>query len=157
MGIGSRHHVVQPVDADLPPALVGSPITKPGAGRIDEHLLVDPGLLVLAHVAGLDREDDRWVALERQEHVRVAVDDDEAGHVPNGALEAAVLAPGDDHGVEAVAREGLAHVRVAALDVRWGHVCAHDASSPLIRAVTASFKGVGTPSSRPKRAMPPFR
>src|SRR5439155_19397907 len=79
-----------------------------------------------------------------------------AGHVPDCPLEATVLVPGDDHGVQAVARERLAHVRVAALDLGRAH-CAHDASKPLIRAVTASFKGVGAPCSRPKRAMPPFR
>ena len=33
----------------------------------------------------------------------------------------------------------------------------HDFSTPLISAVMASFSGVATPCSRPKRAMPPFR
>ena len=33
----------------------------------------------------------------------------------------------------------------------------HEASTPLISAATASCSGVGTPSSRPKRAIPPFR
>ena len=44
--------------------------------------------------------------------------------------------------VEAVARERLADVRVAA-----GHLV-HDASNPLTSAQIASFSGVGTPCSR---------
>jgi hypothetical protein len=72
---------------------------------------------VLADVAGLDREHDRGVALERQQHVRVPVDDEEAGQVPDGALEAAVLAAETITASRPVARERLADVRVSALDL----------------------------------------
>ena len=73
---------------------------------------------MLADVARLAREDDRRLALEREHHVGVAVDDREAGEVGDGALEARVLAARDERGVEPVARERLAHVREAPLDVR---------------------------------------
>jgi hypothetical protein len=56
-----------------------------------------------------------------------------------------------EHGVEPVARERVADVRVAA-----GHLV-HDASNPFTSAQIASFSGVETPSSRPNPAMPPFR
>ena len=48
------------------------------------------------------------------------------------------------------------HIRVPALDLLTRHH-ADDASSPLTSAQIAAFSGVGTPCSRPKRTMPPFR
>src|SRR3954469_13773386 len=102
---------------------------------------------MLADVAGLGGEDDRRVALEREQDVRVAVHDREAAHVRDGALEAAVLGAAHEHRVEAIARERFAYVGVAA-----GHLV-HDASNPFTSAQTASFRGAGTPSSRPKRAI----
>src|SRR5205814_9771413 len=97
------------------------------------------------------REDDRGLALQRQEHVRIPVDDREAAHVCHSALEAGVLRAADEGGVEAVARERLADVSVAA-----GHLV-HDASNPFTSAQIAAFSGVGTPSSPPVRTMPPLR
>ena len=62
---------------------------------VDEDLVLDPRRPVLADVAGLAREHDRRLALEREQDVRVAVDDHEAGHVRDGALEARVLVARD--------------------------------------------------------------
>ena len=108
------HHVVEPVDADTPPAhLVGDP----RAGLVHEHLILDPRRAVLADVGGLARKDDRRIALARQQHVRVAVHDHEARHVGDRAFEAGVLVAGDDHGVEAVARHRLTDQAVAAVDL----------------------------------------
>ena len=119
---------------------------------VGEHLVLDPGRPVLADVARLGREDDRRLALEREQNVGVAVDDLEAGEVRDRALEAGVLAAGDEHGVEPVAPPApRARGRTG------GRALAHDLSTPLISAATASFSGVGTPCSRPKRTMPPFR
>jgi hypothetical protein len=153
--VAHGHDVVEAVDADPLPAALTRPVPHPRARRLNEDLLLDPRRRVLAHVPCLAREDDRGLALERQDDVGVAVHDHEAGEVRHRPLEARVLAAGDDGGVEPVPLERLANVPVAALDVR-AHCC-HDASSPLISAVTPSFSGVGTPCSRPKRAMPPFR
>ena len=72
---------------------------------------------VLADVARLGREDDERVAVGRQDHVGVAVHDLEPGHVGDGALEAAVLAAGDDQRVEAVLGHCGADVRVATLEL----------------------------------------
>ncbi len=107
---------------------------------------------VLADVARLGGEDDLRLARGRDDDVGVAVHDLEAGEVRDGALEAAVLAPGDDQRVELMLGHGGPHVGVAARQL-----CIHDASTPLIRATIASLSGVGTPCSRPKRAMPPFK
>ena len=103
--VAHRHHVVEPVDAD---ALASHAVREPVAGLVDEHLVLDPRRAVLADVARLAREDDRRLALERQQHVGVAVHDHEARHVRDRALEAGVLVARDDHRVEAVARHRLA-------------------------------------------------
>src|SRR5205807_4336666 len=87
-----RQHVVEAVDTD---ALSAQAIGKPLTGAVCEHLLLDPGRAVLADVAGLAREDDRRLALSRQQHVRIAVHDLEPREVSDGALEAGVLAPAD--------------------------------------------------------------
>ena len=79
------------------------------------------------------------------------MDDQEPGQVANGALEAGVLAAGDDERVQIVLRERVAHEAVAAVYL------AHEASRPWISAVIAALSGVGTPCSSPKRTMPPFR
>ena len=110
---------------------------------------------MLAYVAGLGREDNGRLAVQREQHVRVAVDDHEPRQVGHRPLEARVLAAGDDGGVEVVSRERLPDVPEPPLDL--GAHRSHDASSPLISAVTASFSGAPTPWSRPNRAMPPFR
>ena len=49
--------------------------------------------------------------------VRVAVDDLEAGHVRDGALEAAVLVAGDDQGVEPVLAHRGSDVRVPSFEL----------------------------------------
>ena len=76
--VAHRHHVVEPEDAD---AHAAHAVGEPFAGPVDEHLLVDPRRAVLADVAGLAREDDRRLALERQQDVGVAMHDREARQV----------------------------------------------------------------------------
>jgi hypothetical protein len=147
------HHVVEPVHADAPPALVLHASGDVRSRPLVEGLL-EAGGAVLPDVAGLRREDDPRVAVDRDDDVRVPVHDLEPREVCHGTLEPGVLAPGDDERVQVVLRQRGADVRVAALELR---VQVHEASSPLTRAVTASFSGVATPSSRPKRPMPPFR
>src|SRR5919198_74778 len=56
-------------------------------------------------VAGLAREDDCRLGLERQQHIGVAVDDLEAGEIRDRALEPGVLAAADERRVEPVALE----------------------------------------------------
>ena len=109
---------------------------------------------MLAHVPGLGREDDERLAVGRDDDVGVAMDDLEPRQVRDGALEPGVLAARDDERVELVRRHRRADVGVAAIQL-YSEV--HEASTPLISAVTASLSGVGTPCSRPKREMPPFR
>ena len=75
--------------------------------------LLELGGCVLADVARLAREDDLRLAVRRQQDVGVAVDDLEAREVGDRALEAAVLAPGDDQRVELVLRHRRADVPVA--------------------------------------------
>ena len=118
---------------------------------VDEDLILDPRVAVLADVAGLGGEDDRRVAFPGEQDIRVAVDDQEPGQVANGALEAGVLAACDDERVQIVLRERVAHEAVAAVYL------AHEASRPWISAVIAALSGVGTACSSPKRTMPPFR
>ena len=159
--VAHGHHVVEPVDAD---ALAAHLVREPVARAVDELLLVDPRRAVLADVARLGREDDRRVAVDRQQHVRVAVHDHEAAEIRDGALEARVLVAAHDHGVEAVARGRLADEPVAALDLVLRQAvyvgsrhCCHDSSTPFTSAQIASFSGVGTPCSRPNLTIPPFR
>ena len=71
------------------------------------------------------------------------MDDLEAREVRHRTLEARVLAPRHDERVEVVLRHRYANVRVAALELQ---VQVHEASNPLTSAVTASLRGVGTPS-----------
>ena len=159
--VAHRHHVVHPVDADAPAA---HPLREPVAGTVDELLLVDPGRAVLADVARLAREDDRRLAVDRKEHVGVAVHDHEAAEVRDRAFEARVLVAADDHRVEPVTRRRLAHEPVTAFDLVLGQSgvrrflqCCHDCSTPFTSAQIAWFSGVGTPCSRPKRTIPPLR
>ena len=70
---------------------------------------------VLADVARLGREDDLRLPVGGHDHVRVAMDDLEAGEVGDRALEAAVLAAGHDQRVQVVLRHRGADVPVPAL------------------------------------------
>ena len=74
------------------------------AGTRVEHLL-ERRRAVLADVPRLGRKHDERIAVGGDHDVRVPVDDLEARHVGDGALEAAVLVAGDDQGVESL----LAH------------------------------------------------
>ena len=152
--VAHGHHVVEAVDADpLPPGVARAGGDRPSGMRVEE--LLDRGRPVLADVPRLGGEDDERVAVRGQDDVGVAVDDLETGHVRDRSLEARVLAAGDDQGIELV----LGH-RGPDDCVPPGQLCwswCHEASTPLIRVVMTSFRGVGTPCSRPKRAMPPFR
>ena len=153
--VADGHDVVEPVHADPPPT--GVP-PAPGDQRprtVVEDLLELRGS-VFAHVPRLGREDDVRLSVRRQDDVRIAMDDLEAGHVGDGALEAAVLAAGDDQRVQIVLGHRGPNVAVASVQLG-AQRCSHEASSALMSWVIASFSGVGTPSSRPKRPMPPFR
>ena len=159
--VAYRHHVVEPVDGD---ALAAHPVGDPLAGPVDEHLLVDPRRPVLADIARLAREDDRRLGVDREQHVRVSMDDHETAQVRHRALEARVLVAAHEHGVEAVACGRLANEPIPALDlvlrkirIRRFAYCCHDCSTPFTSAQIVSFNGVGTPCSRPKRTIPPFR
>ncbi len=87
------------------------------------------------------------------------MDDLEPREVRDAALEPGVLGARDDQGIQIVLGHRGPRVRVAALELAaQPHQCAsHDASIPRISAVIASLSGDGTPSSWPKREMPPFR
>ena len=79
------------------------------------------------------------------------MDDGEAAQVRDGALEALVLRATDERGVEAVALERAADVRVAS------HYVVHESSIPLTSAQMVSFSGVGTPCACPAPTIPPLR
>src|SRR5581483_4108839 len=136
--VAHGHDVVDAVHADPPELPVGDPLAR----VLREDLVLDPGLRVVADPARLLREDDRRLALERQDDVGVAVQDPEAGEVADGSLEARVLRAGDDDGVEAVLRRLLADVRVPPLDLR---LARHALSFPLISSVSARLSGASTP------------
>jgi hypothetical protein len=92
------------------------------------------------------------------------VHDHEAAEVRDRALEPGVFVAADDHRIEAVARGRLADEPVAAVDlflrqagVGQALYCCHESSTPFTSAQIAWFSGVGTPCSRPKRTIPPFR
>ena len=123
-------------------------------GTVVEDLL-ELGGSVLADVARLRWEDDERLAVRGDDDVRVAVDDLEAREVGHGPFEARVLAPRHDERVEVVRRHGGANVVVPPPEL--GAQLCHEASNALTSWVMASLSGVGTPSSRPKRPMPPFR
>ena len=112
------HDVVEAEDADPLPRPVADAVAEPLARPVDEDLLFDPGRAVLADIACLAGEDDRRLAVERQEDVGVAVDDHEAGQVRHGALEARVLVARHDRRVEPVAGERLPDPPVPPLDLR---------------------------------------
>ena len=110
--VAHGHHVVEPVDADAAPARVARPLGDRLARPVVEDLL-DPRRPVLAHVAGLAREDDERLAVRGHDDVGVAVHDLEAGQVRDGALEAGVLAAGHDERVQLVLGHRPADVVVA--------------------------------------------
>ena len=109
---------------------------------------------VLADVAGLAREDDRRIALRGDDDVRVAVDDLEAGQIRTAPSKPEYSLPATTRASSPCA--AIAPLTFAYLRASSG-VQRHESSSALTSAVTASFSGVGTPNSRPKRAIPPFR
>ena len=142
------HDVVEAVDPD---ALSAQPFGEPHARPVDELLLGDRGVAVLADVARLAREDDRRVAVDRDEDVGVAVHDRETAHVRHGTLEAGVLRAADERRVEPVALERRADVRMPAPHF------VHESSTPFTSAQIAWLSGVGTSCSRPTRTIPPLR
>jgi hypothetical protein len=149
--VAHAHHVVEAVDAHAAPARVAGAVGDQCSRPLVEELL-DPRGAVLADVARLAREGDERVAVRRHHDVGVAVHDLEPREVRDGALEPRVLAAGDDQRVELVLRHRAADVVVPVCQL-----CVQLASTPLMSATMASLSGVGTPCSRPKRAMPPFR
>ncbi len=134
--------------------MCGQPVTDVLAGPLHEHLVLDPRGPVLPDVACLRGEDNRGVALARQQDVGITVDDHEARHVCDRPLEAAVLGAADEHRVQMLFRHRLPDEPVAAFDLLVAH---HDCSNPFTSDQMARFNGVGTPCSAPKRTMPPFR
>ena len=98
--VAHRHHVVHPVHAD---ALAAQPAGEPLARTVDELLVGDLRISVLADVARLAREDDRRVSVDGDEDVCVAVNDGESAHVRHGPLEARVLGTAHERGVESIA------------------------------------------------------
>ena len=79
--------------------------------------LLELGRPVLTDVPRLGREDDVRLAVRGDDDICVAMNDLEPRHVRHGALEARVLAPGDDERVEVVRRHRGADVRVPALQL----------------------------------------
>src|SRR5581483_6398991 len=147
--VARGHYIVEPVDAD---PLAAEPVGEPLAGPVGEDLLLDPGVAMLPDVARLRREDDRRLAVHGKKHVRVAVDDLEAGEVRHRALETRVLGAADERSVEVVPLESLTHPQMPR-----GQIYVHDASNPLMSAWIMAWRGVATPHSPPKRTMPPLR
>ena len=85
-----------------------TPVKKP------QKKMAPPRVAVLADVPRLGGEDDCGVPVDREQDVGVAVDDREPAQVGDGALEAGVFGAAHDRGVEAVALERRADVRVPA-------------------------------------------
>ena len=108
---------------------------------LGEDLVLDPGLAVLADPARLLREHYRRLTLERQDDVRVAVQEPEAGEVAHGPLETRVLRARDHDGVEAVLLRLRADVRVPALDLG----LRRHSVLPLTSCVSARLSGAATP------------
>ena len=115
--VAHGHHVVEPVDTDAIEAGRVDAIAQPVARPVDEDLFLDPARLVLADVARLRWEDDRRVAVLREQHVGVAVHDHEARHVRHGSLETGVFVAGHDHSVEIALDESAPDARIATLDL----------------------------------------
>ncbi len=151
--VANRHDVLEPEDADPAPPRRTRTLGHVRTGTVVEHLL-DRGGPMLAHIPRLGREHDEWLAVAGHDHVRVTMDDLKSREIGHRPFETRVLAPGDDERVQVVLRHRGPDVRVAAIELG---VQLHESSSAMTRAVTVSFRGVGTPISRPKRAMPPLR
>src|SRR5262249_37698019 len=150
--VANRHHVIEAVDADAPPA---EPVGEPVARPLGEDLVLDQGGAVLAYIAGFAREDDGGLALALQQDVRVAVDDQEPRQVRDRAFEPGVLAAADERGVAPVGSARPPHVRTPALPLSSRPF--HDSSTPSTRASIAQFSGVPMPRCPPKRTIPPFK
>ena len=114
--VAHGHDVVEAVDADPLPAgsarVIGDVLARAGVEDLLERRRA-----VLADVPCLRRKDDERVAVGRQDDVRVPVHDLEPRHVRHGALEPAVLAAGDDQGVEPVLSHCCTDVGVASLEL----------------------------------------
>ena len=150
--VADGHDVVEPVDAEAPPAGVLRALRDRVARPVVEDLL-DARRPVLPHVARLAGEDDRRLAV--------------GGHARRRRSGAR---SGSRSGTSRPPRSRCTRCRrrrarpARARPSPGGRCrsgasqfCVHDASTPLISAATASLSGVGTPWSRPKRAMPPLR
>ena len=125
--IAHRHDEIHPVNADALPASIERALAQPLAWHFGPDVVADPGLGFVADPTRFGGKDDRQVALERQQDIGVAMDDQEAREVGDRALEARVLAAADERGVEAVALERRPDILVAPLDLALRH--SHDRSS----------------------------
>ena len=91
-------------------------VAEPLAGDVGPDVVFDPGLLLVADPAGFAWKDERGIAVEREQHVNVAMDDFESGGVQDGAFETGVLVSADDKGVEIFRSHAGADVFITAVD-----------------------------------------
>ena len=114
--VAHRHDVVEAVDRDALPAFVLRALAQPAAGNLGPDFFLHERLLLVADPAGLLREDQHRIALQRDEHVDVAMHDLEARGVEDSAFEAGILIAADDERVDVLLAHGGADVGVAAGD-----------------------------------------
>ena len=135
-----------------------------------EFLLIDEGRAVIANPDRLPRKHGDRVSIEGNHNIGIAMQDVESAHVADRAFEPGVFATTDDQVIEPAILHDAAYICVAALDLGFAgsilvnmhaHNMAHSGSvqeysRPLIIRAMASLSGVGTPTSLPILAMPPF-
>ncbi len=117
--IAHGHDVVEAVDGDALPACVLGALAQPAAGNVGPDFFLHERLLLVADPAGFLREDQRRLALQRDQDVDVAMNDLEARGVEDRAFESGVLIAANDERVDILLAHGGADVVVAALDFRW--------------------------------------
>src|SRR5262249_7174137 len=91
-------------------------IAQPFAGDVGPDLIVHPGLFLVADPAGFAREHKCGLAVHRNQHVYITVNDFETGGVEDCAFESSVLVAADNEGVEVLLLHSRANVFVAAID-----------------------------------------
>ena len=118
--VAHRHDVVESVHGDALPAFIVGALAQPAAGNLGPDFFLHERLLLVADPARLLREDQRRIALQRDENIHVAMNDLEARGVEDSAFEAGILVAADDERVDILFAHGGADVGVAAIGFRMG-------------------------------------
>ncbi len=105
--IAHRHHEIHAVHTEPLPSPFDASIADPLPRHLRPNLLPHPRLALVANPARFSRKHQRRLAVQRKQHVHVAMDDLKTRQVEHRALETCVLVSADQQCIQAF----LLHLR----------------------------------------------